>query len=601
IEKETVDWSPNYDGSLVEPTVLPAKFPNLLVNGSAGIAVGMATNIPPHNLSEVVDATIELIRKPDSTVAQLMRKIQGPDFPTAAFIHGSAGIRDAYTNGRGIVQVRAKASIEKTARGDKESIVVTEIPYQVNKAKLVERIAELVNDKKIEGISDLRDESDRDGIRIVVELKRGENAQVILNQLYAMTPMQSTFGIIFLAIVDNQPRVLPLVDLLRHFIDHRKTVVIRRTQFDLKKAEERAHLLRGLALALANIEKVIQIIRASKDPKEARDRLVSEVSMSRGGLEKFIGEPLGDAPAARAGAAPARKGAQDVIRLDELQAQAILDMRLQRLTGLEREKIVIEFKEVLALIGRLREILDSEKLVLDIIVGELAEAKKQFGDERRTQIVAEASDINIEDLIVEEDMVITVSRGGYIKRSPLSLYRAQRRGGKGRIGATTREEDVVEHLFVASTHAYILAFTSMGRMHWIKVYDLPQLGPATRGKAIVNLLNLGPNERLVALAATKDFPEDRYLMFATRSGQVKKTALSAYANVRSGGIIAINVEEGDELLSVRITAGEDQIFIGTRQGMGIRFSEKDVRPMGRDTTGVIGVVLRKDNDEVVEM
>src|ERR1700730_16429653 len=437
IEKETVDWSPNYDGSLVEPTVLPAKFPNPLLHGSAGIAVGMATNIPPHNLSEVVDATIELIRKPDATVAQLMRKIQGPDFPTAAFIHGSAGIRDAYTNGRGIVQVRAKASIEKAARGDKESIVVTEIPYQVNKAKLVERIAELVNDKKIEGISDLRDESDRDGIRIVVELKRGENAQVILNQLYAMTPMQSTFGIIFLAIVDNQPRVLPLVDLLRHFIDHRKTVVIRRTQFDLKKAEERAHLLRGLALALANIEKVIQIIRASKDPKEARDRLVSEVSMSRGGLEKFIGEPLGDAPAARAGAAPARKGAQDVIRLDELQAQAILDMRLQRLTGLEREKIVTEFKEVLALIAKLREILGSEKLILEIIVTELSEIKKQFGDERRTQIVAEATDIDIEDLIVEEDMVITVSRGGYIKRSPLSLYRAQRRGGKGRIGATT--------------------------------------------------------------------------------------------------------------------------------------------------------------------
>ena len=601
IEKETVDWTPNYDGSLVEPTVLPAKFPNLLVNGSAGIAVGMATNIPPHNLSEVVDATIELIRKPDATVAQLMRKIQGPDFPTAAFIHGSAGIRDAYTNGRGIVQVRAKASIEKAARGDKESIVVTEIPYQVNKAKLVERIAELVNDKKIEGISDLRDESDRDGIRIVVELKRGENAQVILNQLYAMTPMQSTFGIIFLAIVDNQPRVLPLVDLLRHFIDHRKTVVIRRTQFDLKKAEERAHLLRGLALALANIEKVIQIIRASKDPKEARDRLVSEVSMSRGGLEKFIGEPLGDAPAARAGAGPARKGAQDVIRLDELQAQAILDMRLQRLTGLEREKIVTEFKEVLALIGRLREILDSEKLVLDIIVGELAEAKKQFGDERRTQIVAEASDINIEDLIVEEDMVITVSRGGDIKRSPLSLYRAQRRGGKGRIGATTKEEDVVEHLFVASTHAFILAFSNRGRMHWIKVYDLPQLGPATRGKAIVNLLNLEPNERVVALASTKDFPEDRFLVFATKQGLIKKTPLSAYSNVRSGGIIAINIEDGDELLSVRITDGTRQIFIGTHLGQGIRFSEKDVRPMGRDTTGVWGIALRKDEDYVVEM
>ncbi len=594
IEKETVDWTPNYDGSLVEPTVFPAKFPNLLVNGSSGIAVGMSTNIPPHNLGEVIDATIEMIRKPDSTVAQLMKKIQGPDFPTAAFIHGSTGIRDAYTTGRGIIQVRAKALIEKTARGDKESIVLTELPYQVNKAKLVERIAELVNDKKIEGISDLRDESDRDGIRVVVELKRGENAQVILNQLYSMTPMQSTFGIIFLAIVDNQPRVLPLTDLLRHFIDHRKTVVIRRTQYDLKKAEERAHLLRGLALALANIDKVIAIIRASKDPKEAKERLVAEVSMARAGLEKFIGEPLGDSPVVT------KKSGQDVIRLDDVQAQAILDMRLQRLTGLERDKIVAEFKEVLALIHRLREILGSEVLVLEIIVNELTEMKKQFGDERRTQIVGEASDINIEDLIVEEDMVITVSRGGYIKRSPLSLYRAQRRGGKGRIGATTKEEDVVEHLFVASTHAFILAFTNRGRLHWIKVYDLPSLGPATRGKAIVNLLNLEANERVVALASTKDFPEDRFLVFATKQGLIKKTPLSAYSNVRSGGIIAINIEDGDELLSVRITDGTRQIFIGTRFGQGIRFSEKDVRPMGRDTTGVYGISLRKE-DYVVEM
>src|SRR5580765_293642 len=484
IEKETVDWTPNYDGSLVEPMVLPAKFPNLLVNGSSGIAVGMATNIPPHNLGEVVDATIELIRRPDATVGQLMKKIQGPDFPTGAFIHGADGIKDAYKTGRGIVQVRAKAMIEKAARGDKESIVVTEIPYQVNKAKLVERIAELVNEKKIDGISDLRDESDRDGIRLVVELKRGENAQVILNKLYSLTPMQSTFGIIFLAIVDNQPRILPLHDLLRHFIDHRKAVVIRRTQFDLKKAEERAHLLRGLALALANIDLVIKIIRGSKDPKEAKERLTAEVSMPLAGLEKFIGEKLSDDK-------PAAKEKQ-IVRLDEIQAQAILDMRLQRLTGLEREKIVAEFKEVLALIARLKEILGSEKLLLDIIVGELTEVKKQFGDERRTQILAEATDIDIEDLIVDEDTVITVSRGGYIKRSPLSLYRAQRRGGKGRIGATTKEEDVVEHLFVASTHAYILAFTSRGRMHWIKVYEVPQLGPATRGKAIVNLLNLDP-------------------------------------------------------------------------------------------------------------
>jgi len=593
IDKETVDWNPNYDGSLQEPTVLPAKFPNLLVNGGSGIAVGMATNIPPHNLGEVVDATVELIKHPDATLAQLMKRLPGPDFPTAGFIHGAQGIKDAYKVGRGTVQVRARAMVEKAARGDKEAIIVTEIPYQVNKAKLIERIADLVNEKKIEGIADLRDESNREGMRIVVELKRGENAQVILNKLFALTPMQSSFGIIFLAIVDNQPRVLPLVELLRHFIDHRKSVVIRRTQFDLKAAEQRAHLLRGLALALANIEAVIKIIRASKDPQEARARLVAEVSMTRAGIEKFIGGSM--TPAGEKG-----KGT-DVLRLDEVQAQAILDMRLQRLTGLEREKIVAEFKEVLALIAKLKEILGSEKLVLDIIVDELLQAKKQFGDERRTQIVAETSEIDIEDLIVEEDMVITVSRGGYIKRSPLSLYRAQRRGGKGRIGATTKEEDVVEHLFVASTHAYILAFTSTGRMHWIKVYDLPQLGPATRGKAIVNLLNLTGSERIVAMEATKDFPEDRFLVFATKNGLVKRTALSAYANVRSGGIIAINLEEGDELLSVRITHGERQIFIGTRQGQGIRFSEKDVRPMGRDTTGVIGVTLKKNIDEVVEM
>ncbi len=593
IDKETVDWVPNYDGSLVEPTVLPAKFPNLLVNGSSGIAVGMATNIPPHNLGEVVDATIELIRHPEATLAQLMRKLQGPDFPTAGFIHGAQGIRDAYKTGRGIVQVRARAVIEKAARGDKESIVLTEIPYQVNKAKLVERIAELVNEKKIEGIADLRDESSREGIRVVVELKRGENTQVVLNQLYALTPMQSTFGIIFLAIVENQPKILPLTGLLRHFIDHRKSVVIRRTQFDLKKAEERAHLLRGLALALANIELVIKIIRGSKDPKEAKERLVAEVSIDRAGLEKFTGMKLPEPQA--------RGEKEDIVRLDEIQAQAILEMRLQRLTGLEREKIVAEFKEVLALIAKLREILGSEKLVLEIIVDELQEIKKQFGDERRTEIVAEASDIGIEDLIVEEDMVITVSRGGYIKRSPLSLYRAQRRGGKGRIGATTKEEDVVEHLFVASTHAYILAFTSRGRMHWIKVYEVPQLGPATRGKAIVNLLNLDPNERVVALASTKDFPEDQYLVFATKQGLVKKTALSAYSNVRSGGIIAINIEGGDELLSVRVTDGTRQIFIGTHLGQGIRFAETDVRPTGRDTTGVWGIALKKDGDYVVEM
>ena len=591
IDKETVDWVPNYDGSLREPTVLPCRFPNLLVNGSSGIAVGMATNIPPHNLGEVIDATIELIQKPEATVAQLMRKVPGPDFPTAGFIHGAKGIKDAYSTGRGIIQMRARAMVEKQARGEKEAIIITEIPYQVNKAKLIERIAELVNEKKLEGIADLRDESDRDGIRVVVDLKRGENSQVILNKLYAQTAMQSTFGIIFLGIVDGAPRVCNLKELLQHFIDHRKTVVVRRTKFDLRKALERAHLMKGLALALGNLDLVIKIIRASADPKQAKARLTAEVSMTRSGLEKFVGQKLDDEKTKPA----------DVIRLDETQAQAILDMRLQRLTGLEREKIVAEYKDVLALIGRLKEILASESLVREIIVTELKDIKKAFGNDRRTEIVADVTEIDVEDLIVEEEMVITVSRGGYIKRSPLSLYRAQRRGGKGRVGATTKEEDVVEHLFVASTHAFILAFTSKGRMHWIKVYDLPQLGPATRGKAIVNLLQLSPDEKLVALAATKDFPEDRFLVFATKEGLIKKTALAAYGNVRSGGINAINLEADDELLSVRITDGSRQIFLGTRSGLGIRFPEADVRPMGRVATGVYGIRFKRNEDCVVEM
>jgi DNA gyrase subunit A len=591
IDKETVDWVPNYDGSLKEPTVLPCKFPNLLVNGSGGIAVGMATNIPPHNLGEVIEATIEMIQKPEMTVAQLMRRIPGPDFPTAGFIHGATGIRDAYSTGRGIIQMRARAVIEKQARGEKEAIVVTELPYQINKAKLIERIAELVNEKKIDGIADLRDESDREGIRVVVDLKRGENAQVVLNQLYSQTAMQSTFGIIFLAIVDGAPRVCNIKELLRYFIDHRRAVVVRRTRFDLKKARERAHLLRGLALALGNLDLVIAIIRGAPDPKEARARLVAEVSMARSALEKFIGQKLEDEEGKSA----------DLLHLDETQAQAILDMRLQRLTGLEREKIVAEYREVLGLISHLEEILASDRLVDEIIVKELSEIKKTYANPRRTEIVAEVNEIDVEDLIVEEEMVITVSRGGYIKRSPLSLYRAQRRGGKGRVGAATKEEDVVEHLFAASTHAYILAFTSRGRMHWIKVYDLPQLGPATRGKAIVNLLQLSPDENLVALEATKDFPKDRFLVFGTRNGLVKKTALSAYGNVRSGGINAINLEANDELLSVRITDGTRNIFLGTRSGLGIRFPEQDVRSMGRTATGVYGIRFKRDEDRVVEM
>ena len=593
IDKETVDWVPNYDGSLKEPTVLPSKFPNLLVNGSEGIAVGMATKIPPHNLGEICDATMALMKKPDLTVEALMKHVPGPDFPTAGFIHGLTGIHQAFTTGRGVIRMRARAVVEKM-KGEREQIVVGELPYQVNKARLIEKIAELVHEKKIEGISDLRDESDRDGMRIVIELKRGEMAAVVLNNLFAQTAMQSTFGIIFLCLVDGRPKVCNFKQLLEHFIVFRKQVVIRRTRFELRKAEERAHLLEGLAIALANIDTVIAIIRSSKDPKEARERLTTEVVANRVGLDNLLfgrNEKVPDL----------KKNPEAAIRLSEIQAQAILELRLQRLTGLERDKIFAEWREVLELIASLKEILGSEKLVLKIIEDELTDIKKRFANPRRTEIVAETTELTIEDMIHEEEMVITVSRGGYIKRSPLSIYRAQRRGGKGRTGMATKEEDVVEHLFVASTHAYVLVFTNLGRVHWIKVYDLPQIGPAARGKAIVGLLQLEEGERPAAFVATKDFPEDKFLVFATKNGTVKKTPLAAYGNPRSAGIIAINLEEGDEVLSVRITRGDQQIFFGTHQGMAIRFAETDVRPTGRDTTGVKGIELKKDEDYVVEM
>jgi DNA gyrase subunit A len=563
IDKETVDWGPNYDGSEEEPLVLPARVPNLLVNGTSGIAVGMATNIPPHNLGEVVDALLLLIEDPDITVRDLMAAVPGPDFPTAGFIHGLEGIRAAYENGRGIIQLRARVEIE-TYRNERQAIVVTEIPYQVNKAKLIERIAELIREKKVEGISDLRDESDREGIRIVVEVKKDAIPEVILNSLYKMTPLQTTFGIIMLAIVDNQPKVMTLKEILRHFLNHRKTVIIRRSRFDLRKAEERAHILEGILKALDHLDEVIATIRASQTPAEARENLMNGFSLS------------------------------------DVQAQAILDMRLQRLTGLERDKVVEEYRELMLLIERLRAILGSDQLVLEEIRRELGELKEAYGDARRTEIIPETHDISIEDMIADEPMVITVTQSGYVKRSPLTLYRAQHRGGRGRTGMLTKDDDFVEHLYVATAHSYILVFTESGRVHWLKVHAIPETGPAAKGKAIVNLLNLEPSERLATTVAVREFRDDRYLVFATANGTVKKTELSAYSNPRVGGIIAINIDEGDRLLAVRETDGAKDILLATAKGFSIRFPERNVRSMGRATYGVKGIELRA-GDRVVGM
>ncbi len=565
IDKETVDWVPTYDGSLMEPTVLPSRVPTLLVNGTSGIAVGMATNIPPHNLGEVVDALLLTLDDPDVPLLDLMEVMPGPDFPTAGFIHGFDGIRAAYETGRGTIQMRARAHIEDMkGGGDRQQIIVTELPYQVNKARLLERIAALVKEKKIEGISDLRDESDREGIRVVVDLKRGEVAEVILNKLYKMTQMQSSFGIILLAIVDNRPKVMQLKELLFHFLNHRRSVVIRRTRYDLRKAEERAHILEGILKALDHLDEVIATIRASHTPKEARENLVTSFSFS------------------------------------EVQAQAILDMRLQKLTGLEREKIVEEFEELMHLIESLRAILGSDELVASEIRRELRQLKESYGDERRTEIIPSTNDITIEDMIADEPMVITVTRSGYIKRSPLSLYRAQHRGGKGRMGMSTKEEDVVEHLYVATAHSYILVFTESGRVHWIKVHQIPELGPAARGKAIVNLLDLSPDERVATTVAVRDFTNDHFLLFGTENGTIKKTSLSAFSRPMARGIIAIKVVEGDRLLAVRRLAPQRDVLLATAKGYAIRFAEKDARPMGRVTQGVRGIRLRP-GDRVVAM
>jgi len=586
LDKETVDMGSNYDDSLQEPLVLPAKIPNLLVNGSSGIAVGMATNIPPHNLGEVVDGVVATIDNPAITLEELMTLIPGPDFPTAGFIYGRDGIISAYRTGRGIIQMRARARVEKQKKSERESIIVTEIPYQVNKSRLIEKIAELVREKKLEGISDLRDESDRDGMRIVIELKKDENPQVLLNQLYKHTAMQSSFGIIMLAIVSNRPKVLTLKETIRHFIDHRREIVTRRTVFELKKAEARAHILEGLKIALDWLDAVIELIRASKTPAEAKEGLIEGKFADAVWLAKMDIV----APASYSGAT----------RLSDIQAQAILDMRLHRLTGLEREKIIDEYLEILRFIGRLKDILGSETEILAIVKGELLEIKDKFGDLRRTEIIAQTAEITLEDTIVEEDMVVNITHTGYIKRSAVSLYRAQRRGGKGKTGIKTKDEDFVEHLFIASTKDYLLFFSDAGKVYWLKVYELPEGGRATRGKAIVNLLNLSQDEKISAILSVREFSEDKFIMMATRHGVVKKTPLLEYSHPRVGGILAVNLDEGDKLIEVALTDGKQDVLLVSKNGKSIRFREEDARPQGRVTRGVRGMTL-EDDDVVIGM
>jgi len=564
LDKETVDFVPNYDESLTEPLVLPARVPNLLINGSAGIAVGMATNIPPHNLSEVIDALKVVIDNPEITLEELIQYIPGPDFPTSGIIYGTQGIKEAYTTGRGIIHIRARLIVEKDKRTGNETIVVTELPYQVNKAKLIEKIAELIRDKQIEGIRYVRDESDREGMRIALGLKKDQIAGVVINQLYKHTRMQITFGIIFLAVVKNRPELLNLKEILENFILHRKDIVIRRTRFDLNKAEARAHVLEGLTTALDNLDAVVNLIRKSHAPAEAKEKLIEQFSLTA------------------------------------IQAQAILDMRLQRLTGLEREKIVEEYKNVLKDIARFKEILGNERLVLNIIKEELTELQEDFGDQRYTEIVEETTEISIEDMIVEEDMVITISRRGYIKRNPITLYRNQRRGGKGKTAMGTKEDDFVEHLFVASTHHTFMFFTNMGKVYWCKVYDIPQAGRMSLGKAIVNLLNFDKDEKLTTVVAVPIFEPGYHVIMATQNGLIKKTDLMAFSRPRSGGIIAINLLPGDELIAARITDGTLNVFLGSCGGKSIRFHESDVRPSGRAAAGVRGMRLAAE-DRIVGM
>ena len=564
LDKETVDWVPNYDESLTEPSVLPAMIPALLINGSSGIAVGMATNIPPHNLGEIIAAVKAAIDNPEITAGELLELVPGPDFPTAGLIYGKKGIQEAYTSGRGIIRVRARVDIESDEKSHKDTIIVTELPYQVNKARLIEKIADMIKHKQIEGIQFVRDESDRRGMRMVIGLKKDQIAEVILNQLYKHTQMENSFGIIFLAVVNGRPELMTLREILDHFIQHRREIIIRRTRYELKKAEERAHILEGLKIALDHLDEVVALIRRSASPAEAKEGL----------MEKFS--------------------------LTAVQAQAILDMRLQRLTGLERNRIIQEYEEILKAIARYREILGSEQEVLDIIKQELDEIEQQYGDARRTEIIESSREITIEDMIAEEDMVVTVSQSGYIKRNPITLYESQHRGGKGKTAMGTKEEDFVKHLFVASTHHTFLFFTNLGRVYWRKVYEIPKTGRATRGKAIVNLLNLAEGEKLTTILAVPTFEPGYHILMATRTGLVKKTDLMAYSRPMAGGIIALDLIPGDELIAARITDGTLNVFLGSLMGKSIRFHESDVRPTGRVTRGVRGMALGA-GDSIVGM
>ena len=564
LDKDTVDWGPNFDETLKEPAVLPSAIPTLLVNGSEGIAVGMATKIPPHNLKEIINGLVALIDDPNISIDGLMEHVKGPDFPTAGLIMGMDGLKQAYETGRGKIKMRAKAHIETNKNG-KDSIVITEVPFQTNKANLVEKIADLVGQKKIEGIRDLRDESDKDGIRVVVETKKDVVPEVILNQLYQFTQLQDTFGIILLALVEGVPKVMSLKTTLQHFVDFRHDVVVRRTEFELKEAEARAHILEGLKIALDNIDEVIKIIRGSKNPAQAKEGLMSTFDLS------------------------------------EIQSQSILEMRLQKLTSLEVDKVVEEYKAIIKTIANLKGILDSRAQRMDIIKSELKETQEQYGDERRTEIVPVDSDFSMEDMIAEEEVVLTITHQGYIKRTALNTYRTQRRGGRGVQGAMSKDEDFVEHLFIANTHNYMLFFTDMGKCYWLKVYDIPQGGRAARGRAIVNLIGCDPGERVEAFVSVKDFDDDHYIVMCTKNGIVKKTVLSAYGNPRKGGIYAIDIRDNDKLIEARITNGEHDILLGTHEGKSIRFSENNIRPSGRKTMGVKGITLSSSDDYVVGM
>ena len=564
LEKDTVDWGLNFDETLKEPTVLPSQVPTLLINGSEGIAVGMATKIPPHNLTEIVGALVALIENPEIKTDGLMEHVKGPDFPTAGLIMGVDGLKKAYETGRGKIKMRARAHIESAQNG-KDSIVITEVTYQTNKSNLVEKIADLVRDKKIVGITDLRDESDKDGIRVVIETKRDAVPEVILNQLYKHTQLQDTFGIILLALVNGVPKIMPLKEILNHFIEFRHEIVVRRTTFELKEAEARAHLLEGLKVALDNIDEVIKIIRGSKNPTQAKEGLMNSFNLS------------------------------------EIQAQAILDMRLQKLTSLEVEKVVSEYKEVIKIIAHLKGILESKKQRMDIIKDELLNIQDQYGDERLTEVVPVDSNFSMEDMIAEEEVVLTITHKGYIKRTAANTYRTQRRGGRGVQGAMSKEEDFVEHLFIANTHNYMLFFTDKGKCYWLKVYDIPQGGRAARGRAIVNLIGCEPNEKVEAFVSVKEFDDEHYIVMATEKGIVKKTVLSAYGKPRKGGIYAIEIRDGDKLIEARISNGEHDILLGTSEGKSIRFSENDIRPSGRKTMGVKGIKLGSEKDRLVGM